>query len=123
MRIHSLSAVIFTSADPDRLAAFYNEHLGLGFARRAHGPTADHHEARIGDMRFAILPDTTSQAGASRVSPTFLVNGLDDFRSALIGAGIEERAPVRSLGDRKRLASFKDIDGNGFQLIDLGFTV
>jgi hypothetical protein len=30
---------------------------------------------------------------------------------------------VRSLGEGKRLALYRDIDGNAFQLIDLGFPV
>lgn len=123
MRIHSLSAVVFTSADPSHLATFYNEHLGLGFALRAHGPTTEHHEALVGDIRFAILPGRTSQTEVRDVSLTFLVNGLDDFRAALTGAGVQEREPIRSLGEGKRLASFRDIDGNHFQLIDLGFSV
>jgi hypothetical protein len=123
MRVQSLSAVIFNSPNPGRLAAFYNEHLGLDFGLRAHGPITVHHEARLGDMRFAIVPGGPGQANASGVSPTFLVNGLDAFRDALDRAGVKEREPVRSLGEGKRLALYRDIDGNAFQLIDLGFPV
>jgi catechol 2,3-dioxygenase-like lactoylglutathione lyase family enzyme len=120
MRVHSLSAVVFTSPDPSRLAAFYNDHLGLDFELHAHGPADAHHEARLGDMRFAIVPGPSAGAG---VSPTFLVNGLDEFQARLHGAGPAEREPVRSLGERKRLASYTDIDGNVFRLLDLGFAV
>jgi predicted enzyme related to lactoylglutathione lyase len=124
MRVHSLSAVVFVSAQPERLAAFYNRHLGLGFERRAHGPIASHHEARIGDMRFAIVPGSSATPGpASGVCPTFLVNGVDGFVADLAAAGIAEREPIRPLGEGKRLASFRDPEGNGFQLIDLGFAV
>jgi hypothetical protein len=123
MRIHSLSAVVFTSAQPERLAGFYNQHLGLGFAPHAHGPADEHQEARVGDMRFAIVPGPAGAATGAGVSPTFLVNGLADFMTALAAAGVQPCAPVRSLGDRKQLASFRDIDGNAFQLIDLGFAV
>jgi hypothetical protein len=62
-------------------------------------------------------------AGSPAVSPTFLVNGLDGFVSAMLAAGVQQRAPIRSLGAGKRLALFEDIDGNDFQLIDLGFPV
>jgi predicted enzyme related to lactoylglutathione lyase len=123
MQAHSLSAVVFTSSNPDRLAAFYNQHLGLGFARRAHGPGPEHHEASLGGMRFAIVPGAGPAGGAHGVSPTFLVNGLDGFVQTLQAAGVDQQEPTRSLGEGKRLALYRDIDGNAFQLIDLGFAV
>ena len=124
MQAHSLSAVVFTSPDPARLAAFYSRHLGLGFAAHRHDDGPEHQEARLGDMRFAVVPGPTLEpVGRSGVSPTFLVNGLDAFVEALGADGVELRAPIRTLGPGRRLALFQDIDGNGFQLLDLGFTV
>ena len=121
MQAHSLSAVVFTSPDPARLAAFYNRHLGLGFAAHRHDGGPEHQEARLGDMRFAVVPGPAPCGGG--VSPTFLVSGLDAFVAALGTAGVELREPIRALAPGRRLALFRDIDGNDFQLIDLGFAV
>lgn len=123
MQAHSLSAVVFTSPDPARLAAFYNRHLGLGFAARRHGDGDEHQEGRLGEMRFAVVPGPVEPPAQAGVSPTFLVNGLDEFVADLAAAGVPLREPIRALGGPRRLALFRDIDGNPFQLIDLGFAV
>ena len=120
MRIHSHSAVVFRSAQPVRLARFYDERLGVAFVGRSHGQTDLHQEARVGGMRFAIVPCEEPQQG---ISPTFLVNGLDGCLHSLEQAGVTLQEPIQSLGEGKRLASLQDIDKNTFQLIDLEFLV
>jgi catechol 2,3-dioxygenase-like lactoylglutathione lyase family enzyme len=115
MDVKSLSAVVFSSPEPQRLAEFYRQHLGLTFEAHRHGPVPDHQEAMLAGMRFAVI-------GAERggVSPTFRVRGLETFVERLSRAGIQAQA-VRDLGEGKRLVSFRDADENLFSLIDLGF--
>jgi hypothetical protein len=122
MNVEKLSAVVFTSPDPERLAAFYNEHLGLGFEVHTHGDGPAHHEAMIGDMRFAVVQGPPAAAGPTGVSPTFLVQSLDRFVEGFLANGVPCLGQVRSLGGTKRLGSFADVDGNPFHLIDLGLS-
>lgn len=121
MNIESLSAVVFTSPDPSRLADFYKSHLGIPFEHESHGPMKNHLEATVGDLHFAVLKGRGPGEGGGGVTPTFRVRGLDGFVSALEVAGVNRLRKILDLGEGKRLASFRDPDGNTFNLIDLGF--
>jgi predicted enzyme related to lactoylglutathione lyase len=121
MNVESLSAVVFFSSDPGRLAGFYKTHLGIPFQPESHGPMRDHLEAWVGGVHFAVLKGRGPAPEAGGVAPTFRVKGLDAFVAALEGAGVALMRKVLDLGEGKRVASFRDPDGNTFSLIELGF--
>jgi predicted enzyme related to lactoylglutathione lyase len=120
MQAESLSAVVYHSPEPERLADFYRRHIGIPFEHGHHGPMRDHLEAFFGGMHFAILKGPVRD-GDGAVSPTFRVKGLDRFIGALAEDGVQPKHKVADLGEGKRLVSFRDVDGNVFSLIDLGF--
>jgi len=120
MQIEALSAVVFTSPDPDRLADFYRAHLGIPFQHESHGPMKDHLEAELGGLHFAVLKGKGPGDAGGAVAPTFLVKQLDDHVAALARAGVPRMHKIVDLAEDKRLASFRDPDGNVFHLIDLG---
>jgi catechol 2,3-dioxygenase-like lactoylglutathione lyase family enzyme len=120
VKAENLSAVVYASANPERLAAFYREHLGLDFVHQAHGPIRDHLETWFGQMHFAILKGS---GRGSPVSPTFRVKGLETFITQLEAAGAKALSQIADLGEGKRLVSFRDPDGNMFNLLDLGPSV
>jgi len=120
MKAESLSAVVYHSPQPERLAAFYKEHLGIPFEPGQHGPMRTHLETWFEGTHFAILKGA-ARSGEGGVSPTFRVKGLERFVAALAEAGVPLKHPIADLGEGKRLASFRDVDGNVFSLIDLGF--
>jgi predicted enzyme related to lactoylglutathione lyase len=119
MNVESVSAVLFFSPEPARLAAFYRTHLGIPFEPDHHGAIRDHLEADLGDVHLAVLEGPGRSVGAVGISPTFRVRGLDAFVKSLRDAGAPALEPVLDLGDRKRVASFRDPDGNTFNLIEI----
>jgi predicted enzyme related to lactoylglutathione lyase len=125
MQVLSVSAVTITSPDPERLATFYRERLGVPLEAAAHGPMKHHFEASLGDpaqggVHFAVLKGkgpTSRDAGGT--APTFRVSSLADSVGELEGAGAERIQPIIDLGEGKRVASFRDPDGNVFRRIEL----
>jgi glyoxylase I family protein len=117
MKIESLSALVFRSDDPERLAAFYREHLGIPFAPHAHGKTLAHQEAWFEGLHFAVLKRTREEP---HLAPSFRVRALDGCVEQLVGKGVSLLRPSMQLDEGMRVASFRDIDGNTFNLIDLG---
>lgn len=117
MQIESLSAIVFTSPDPDRLADFYRTRLGIPFVHESHGPMKDHIETWIGDVHVAIRKGSAHAGGG--VSPTFRVKRIDEIVSSLARAGVAAMHKVADIGEGKRLASFRDPDGNVFRLIEI----
>jgi catechol 2,3-dioxygenase-like lactoylglutathione lyase family enzyme len=116
-----LSAVVYHSPNPERLADFYRRHLGIPFEHGHHGPMRDHLEAWFEGTHFAVLKGPVREAEGGGVSPTFRVKGIERFIEALAEDGVRPKHKVADLGEGKRLVSFRDLDGNVFSLIDLGF--
>jgi len=121
MKVESLSAVVFFSRDPERLAEFYRSRIGIPFEHRSHGPMRDHIEGWLEGIHFAVLKGAPAEGEGRGVAPTFRVRGLDAWVGDLGQSGVTPVREIIDLGEGKRLASFRDPDGNLFSLIDLGF--
>jgi predicted enzyme related to lactoylglutathione lyase len=80
-----------------------------------------HHEATVGGLDFAVLKGRGPGEDGGGVAPTFRVHGIDAFVRSLEAAGVRTLRKVFDLGEGKRVASFRDPDGNAFNVIDLGF--
>ncbi len=120
MKIESVSAVLFFSQDPAKLAAFYSTNLGIPFELDRHGKIRDHFEADVGDVHLAVLKSQGAEAtGEGRVLPTFRVRELDAFIEELGKVGTKPMRAVLQLDDGMRVASFRDPDGNAFSLIEI----
>src|ERR1700760_654946 len=105
MNVESVSAVLFFSPDPERLAGFYKATLGIPFEMDHHGAIRDHLEADLGDVHLAVLKGRGPNPEGGGISPTFRVTGLDAFVEALRAAGVEPQGRVLDLGEGKRVAS------------------
>ncbi len=112
--VKRVSAVIFTSPEPERLAAFYRQQLGIGFEDESHGPIQHHQEAWLAGTHLAIV-----KAPVKGPATTFEVDQLDPWVKRLSDAGCPPLHQVADLGDGKRMCRFVDPDGNRFQLIEI----
>jgi predicted enzyme related to lactoylglutathione lyase len=119
MNVESVSAVLFYSPDPARLAQFYRAHLGIPFELDRHGAIREHQEADLGDIHLAVLKGRGPGADGGGISTTFRVHGLDAFAKRLGEAGTPLLQPILDLGEGKRVASFRDPDGNAFNLVEI----
>jgi predicted enzyme related to lactoylglutathione lyase len=119
MPVESVSAIVFFSPDPPRLADFYRAHLGIQLESQAHGPMGDHLEGWLGDVHVAVLKGRGPDAQGGGLSATFRVKDLDAFVRTLEAAGVSPTRKILDLGDGKRLGTFRDPDGNAFSLIEV----
>ena len=113
--VDSLTLVFYWVSDMDRAVAFYRDVLGLALARR---DGHDWAEFDAGGRRFALHGATEGQTltpgGATAV---FSVGDLDRAKVALAARGVasDHEGDVSGYA---RFASFRDPDGNAFQLIE-----
>jgi predicted enzyme related to lactoylglutathione lyase len=116
MEILKFSAVTFQSNDPERLAAFYRDKVGLPLRWDQHGNVVPHHEGDLGAVHLAVLP---AQAGAGGpVVPVFRVRDLEASISELRSKDVEMVLKPLALDEGMTVAGFKDPDGNTFRLIE-----
>jgi predicted enzyme related to lactoylglutathione lyase len=125
MTAHALAGIIFYSPDPDRLARFYRESLGIPFAPSTHGGAIrEHNEGMFGGVHFAIWRSNEehapAQGGRGSLVPTFRVDDVGAWVDAMAARGVPLAYKVVELGEGKRVATFADPDGNAFRLIQLG---
>ncbi len=116
MEILQVSALTFQSADPERLAAFYRDIVGLPLRLQQHGGMPPHHEGDLGAVHLSVLPAHPSAGGP--VVPVFRVRDLDASISELSAHGVEMALKPLRLDHGMTVAGFKDPDGNMFRLIE-----
>jgi hypothetical protein len=88
MAVKSICGTILMSGDPEALARFYREALGLAFEREDHGGLAPHWGVDIGRVHFGVHPPRNfeaSAAGQGSVVLTFDVTSLADGQARLAG--------------------------------------
>jgi catechol 2,3-dioxygenase-like lactoylglutathione lyase family enzyme len=100
--IEFLSAVIVTSPEPDRLAGFYADALGVPPVGEQHDEDLPHWGATLGQLHFAIHhPDDFPEhraGGAGSVVIAFTVEDLEGTVARLRQHGVEPLYPTRDLG-------------------------
>ena len=92
--IEFLSAVLVVSENPERLADFYRDVVGIPLAAEHHGAALPHWGCTLGDIHFAIhpvatFPDRRSGVGAVKLAFTVfdihaLVRRLESKRISLL---------------------------------------
>jgi predicted enzyme related to lactoylglutathione lyase len=127
MNANGLAALILYSPEPQRLADFYREALGIPFKPETHGGAIKaHNEALWNNTHFAIWgvseahsPDGASSKLRNAMVPTFAVDDVDAYATWLEGRGVAAVGKLVELGEGKRVGAFLDPDGNQFRLIQL----
>ena len=118
MAARHLAGVILFSSNPERLAEFYREVLGLPFEAQRHGRIQEHLECEFGNIHFAILTKRQVSYGDAIVL-SFAVSDIQAFLEGLRQRGIEPLHPILDIGEGKRLSSISDPDGNTIRLIQV----
>jgi predicted enzyme related to lactoylglutathione lyase len=124
MPVKSICGTILMSANPDALARFYGEALGLSFEREDHGGLAPHWGVDIGNVHFAIHPPENFKrktSGQGSVVLTFDVPSLAECQARLERLGAPCIQPPHDEGFG-RVASFNDPEGNLFEVVELTYT-
>ena len=103
-----------STKDPDSLAAFYGDALGLEvrFADPARWV-----QFRLDGTAFAVAGPSEAPAGVSGLTvPVFEVSDLESWPARLAAAGAEVDPEIRDMGGHGRVLTARDPEGNVFQL-------
>jgi predicted enzyme related to lactoylglutathione lyase len=109
-----LRHVYLSTKDPEALAAFYGDALGLEvrFADPERWV-----QFRLDGTAFAVAGPAEAPAGAPGLTvPVFEVEDLDAWPSRLAAAGAEVDPEIRDMGGHGRVLTARDPEGNVFQL-------
>lgn len=120
--IEFLSAVILISDDPQRLAEFYRDTLGLPLHSEQHDDDRPHWGGTLGPIHFAIhhvadFPEHR-RAGSGAVVIALAVDDLDAVLERLNRRGVEPLYPPRDLG-WTRMTAVHDPDHNLVELTQM----
>jgi catechol 2,3-dioxygenase-like lactoylglutathione lyase family enzyme len=121
--VRFLSGLIVVSAQPDRLAAFYRDVLGLALHEERHGDTALHWACELGDVHFAIhpvadYPGEPVKPGAVKMA--FMIFNMAEVVQWLDKCGVPLCYPPVEFGAESRITAIRDPDGNLVELTELG---
>ena len=109
LRVNGLTGMIMSSAEPERLAKFYRDVLGIPLALNHHGTMPEHWECDYNGIHYAVLKRKASDQINENIVPSFAVDDIDSF---VVTHNIELIHPIMDLGEEAYIASFKDPDGN-----------
>lgn len=112
MTTRGLAGLIFYSNDPERLAQFYKDVIGIPFQLQTHGKIREHFECSYHHVHFAILK-RKEQEHSNHVVPSFRV---DDITQFVEHHNLSTLHPTIELGGDSRIASISDVDGNMIRL-------
>jgi predicted enzyme related to lactoylglutathione lyase len=123
MPVRSICGTILMGRNPDALARFYAEALGLSFDREEHAGLSPHWGVDIGTVHFGIHPPENfkrSVAGQGSVVLTFDVTSLPECQARLERLGAPCLQPPHDEGFGL-VASFSDPEGNLFEIVELTY--
>ncbi|MBO0774984.1 MAG: VOC family protein [Actinobacteria bacterium] len=119
-----ISGVILVSRQPERMAAFYRDVLGLPLAGERHGDTQPHWGCELGDVHFAIHPaedyPEDPASGPGPVKLAFMVFDLPGMVAWLDECGVALCYSPADLGTGSQITAVRDPDGNLVELTQLG---
>jgi predicted enzyme related to lactoylglutathione lyase len=117
-----ISAVLLTSREPERLARFYKDVLGVPLEDEQHGQTEKHFGCEMGDIHFAIHPVGNfgnDDPGVGAIKLAFEVFDIHDFVKTIEGRGAKLLYPPKEMGPML-ITALKDPDGNYIEFTQLG---
>lgn len=113
MKAKALGGLIFTSQNPEKLATFYKEVVGVPFKLQSHGNTPMHWECDYSNIHFAIIQGNTKDGNGVNIVPSFEVEDIEKFIEI---HDLEIQDPIMDLGPAGSVAAAYDIDKNVIRL-------
>jgi len=113
-RVTGVGGVFCRARDPEGLAAWYEQHLGI--PREADQAYAVFTESRDAHVWSPFPADTDYWPAEKESMVNFVVRDLDAMRAQLRGAGVEVDERVEELLGIGRFGWATDPEGNRFEL-------
>jgi predicted enzyme related to lactoylglutathione lyase len=120
-KIEFLSAVLIVSKNPERLANFYKDVIGLPIEVEQHGETDKHYGCELGDLHFAIHPINNFEGageGTGTIKLAFSVFDINSFVDKVKSKGHELAYDPKDMGFAK-MTALTDPDGNYVEFTQL----
>ena len=122
--IRSLESVVLISEKAEDLANFYKDKVGLEIKDEAEGEDGSKmFELKAGDgPSIYIMSDSDIKGknqGPSRVSINIEVDDIEKEGEKIKDAGVKEVDEIHHLEGYGLLATYEDVDGNNFQLVQV----
>ncbi|MGZ3696281.1 MAG: VOC family protein [Bdellovibrionota bacterium] len=122
MNVEFVSAILLTSKNHEKLAAFYKDVVGIPLEDEEHGETLKHYGCELGDLHFAIHPvenfDDQSH-GVGSIKLAFEVFDMEAHVKKLEKHGVKLLYPPKKMGPML-ITAIKDPDGNLIEFTQLG---
>ncbi len=121
MKTEFLSAVLLISKNPERLAAFYRDVVGLPIEEEDHGESEKHYGCELGDLHFAIHPIENFKGtghGTGSIKIAFTVFDIESFVKSIQEKGLKVEYAPRDVGFAK-MTALTDPDGNYIEFTQL----
>ena len=120
-KIEFLSAVLLVSKNPERLANFYRDVIGLPIMTEQHGPNDLHYGCELGDLHFAIHPlsnfeGTGHSTGSVKIA--FTVFDMNAFVEKMKVNHVKLAYEPKDTGFAK-MTALTDPDGNYIEFTQL----
>jgi hypothetical protein len=112
-KVRRMTGLILSSINPDKLATFYKDILGLPLALNKHGDLPEHWECDFEGIHYAILKDRKNDNASSNFVPSFEVDNINEF---VRQHDLPMLHPLMNLGDGFYVGSIADTDGNVVRL-------
>lgn len=113
MKAKGLSALLISSSNPDRTAAYYRDVIGIPLAKNSHGGLQEHWECDHQGIHFAILPPWNGGSSPNIMIPSYEVEDIERF---LKEQNIKPQHPIMKLDEGKFVVTILDVDGNAIRL-------
>jgi catechol 2,3-dioxygenase-like lactoylglutathione lyase family enzyme len=119
-RVNMLLSIIIRSPQPDRLAHFYRDVLGLPLAPFERGTIRQEHACQLGDVHFAIeLGDAA--VVSHQTSLTFAVGNLTACIERLAAHGLKPLDGPTPFGENSSKIDLVDPDDNPVVVVELAY--
>ena len=121
MSVNFFSAVLLISKDPERLARFYRDVVGIPLEEEKHGETEKHFGCELGDLHFAIHPIENFKGtghGTGSVKLAFTVFDIHTFVERMKSHDIQLAYPPKDTGF-SIMTALTDPDGNYIEFTQL----
>lgn len=120
-KIEFLSAVLLVSKNPEKLAEFYKDVVGLPIEDEQHGETEKHYGCELGDLHFAIHPISNfegTEYGTGSVKLAFTVFDIEAFTQKVKSKGYQLAYEPKDTGFAT-MTALTDPDGNYIEFTQL----
>lgn len=119
--IEFLSAVLLVSKNPEKLAEFYRDVVGLPLEEEQHGETEKHYGCELGDLHFAIHPISNFEEtalGTGSVKLAFTIFDMEAFVEKIESKGYKLAYEPKDTGFAT-MTALTDPDGNYIEFTQL----